>query len=151
MKYRVSKPVPDARSFTCGVVLPDTFYRVIELTRYNGAALEGFESRGYTVEELDDDDKTLPGLYQEVTGLRVTDDSALGVADRASGLTELSAAPPGYQDPAKQVGIPRAERIKRGMTKVNPAQEAQGRKIAQNSLAAQNALEGTRSRLAKAA
>lgn len=149
MKYRIEKPEDDARAFSHGIVLPDGFYRVVELTRYNGKALEGMESRGYLVTELEDEDKTVPGLYYAATGQRVTDESALGVMDKDSGIGELEPAGPGYVDPAKMVGMPRKERVKRGILKVSAKDAEQGRRIQRESLAAQVEEAAVKNRLSK--
>jgi hypothetical protein len=83
MKYKVSKASDDGRYSTFGYMLPDGYYRVIGLTRFNGEQLLGFEKLGYVVEELPEDDATLAGLYQASTGQRVVDSTVADASMRS--------------------------------------------------------------------
>ena len=135
MKYRISKPAYDSRAFTHGLVLPDGFSRVVELTRHNGDILVSMERRGYLVEELDEKDKTLTGLYFEGSGDRVTDASALAVTDDPA-KNELVRASADYEDPARYAGMPKAElyRRKRPDIKIRDVNDARGARIRRESL-----------------
>lgn len=140
MKYRISKRDDDGRAFTYGVVLPDSFYRVMELTRFNGDIIAGFEARGYLVEELADDDTTPCGLYFGETQQRVTDESAMAYSDPEAPDRRLVLLKPEEIDPAKWHGMPKDERRRRRVGSVPRGQtvaDAIGAKIQRSSLQAQ--------------
>lgn len=133
MKYRISKVADDSRSGVCGIVLPDGFERIMDLTRYNGRNLLHAESCGYTVEELPDDDVTPSGLYWLATGKRVTDRSALSFFDKRPGSPEApEEAPKDYLDPASLLGLPpdkKAVKLGRAAKRADPSGVARGQRI----------------------
>jgi hypothetical protein len=136
MKYRIDKPADDSRAFIAGIVLPDGFFRIIDLTRYNGDNILHMEKEGYQVVELPEDDDHLTGLYELGTHRRITDDSALAHADmRVQG--QLAEAPATYVDPASYLGMPpdkKAAKLGRKPRRADPASAARGEKIAREGL-----------------
>ena len=140
MKVRIAKRQDDGRSFTYGVVLPDGFYRVMELSRFNGDIIAGFEQRGYEVTEMDDEDGTLPGLYFAEADQRVEDNSALAYVDPEAPDRRLIPRKAEEMDQAKWIGMPKDERRRRkiGQTpRGSVAHEEIGARIAKSSLQAQ--------------
>lgn len=76
MKYKLYKAVDDGRLYTASIVLPDGFYRIMQLTRDNHKNLEtAVAQRGYIVEELPDNDKRKCGIYSEWDDKRCTEAS----------------------------------------------------------------------------
>ena len=137
MKYRIDKPADDSRAFMAGIVLPDGFYRIVELTRYNGDNILHMEKLGYLVTEMPEDDDHPTGLYEIGTHRRITDDSALAHADmRVQG--QLAEAPATYVDPASYLGMPpdkKAAKLGRKPRRPDPASVERGKKIAREGLA----------------
>jgi len=135
MKYRISKIAPDSRVSTCGVVLPDGCYRILDMTRWNGRNLEVLAKVGYIVEELAEADRTPSGLYSEETGLRITDDSGMAKADMKG---EHAEAPADYKDKATYLGMPadvKAKRLGKVAPRRDPASVTRAQRITQGALA----------------
>lgn len=113
MKYRLYKSRYDRRIMTHGIILPDGFFRIFEMTRHNGRHIESMIARGYTVEEEETD--TAPcGIYDEETGERVTDASVLAALDGGGRAALVFLTPEqAYNDPMATVGLPKSA-FKRG-------------------------------------
>lgn len=112
MKYRLYKPRYDSRLMTAGVVFPDGFYRIFEMTRWNGRGVDALLNRGYAIEE---DDSELPcGIYDELTNERVTDASVIAAIDNGGrqALQFIRKDDP-YDDPMTTLGMPKSA-FKRG-------------------------------------
>ncbi len=73
MNYLIKKGRNDTRNNTCGVYLPDGFFRVINLTLQNRHRIEGVRDYGYGLFETD----MAPGLYEEQTNLPVEEGSVV--------------------------------------------------------------------------
>jgi hypothetical protein len=101
MRYLITKPVPDQRSVVAGVVMPDGFYRIMDMTRENAHVFEWLNNRGWDTEEYEGD---LPsGIYLEADDVRYTTESVMGTTDVGSGVS-LQKAPVAYVDPTKWIG-----------------------------------------------
>jgi hypothetical protein len=120
MRYVVTKPEFDNRSVTHGVILPDGYYRIIELTRSNGVNIESLANRGYDVDEYEGD--LPPGLYGEADDVRYTDESVIEALGMNDG-TPPKRAPADYEDPTRTLGLPGIVGRQKP-TKVVPAKKA---------------------------
>ena len=114
MKYIVYKTKPDNMFHTHGVLLPDGYYRVFEMTRWNGRNVESLQNRGYVIEEETQGLKC--GLYDEITNRRCDETSVTGSLDATSGVSvkHLPDDAPEF-DPCATLGMPDAM-FKRGFT-----------------------------------
>lgn len=104
MKYKVQKREFDGRVWTHGILIPDGFYRVMQMTRHNHRNILSMEARGYMVTECDDDE-SLCGIYEENSDRRCTDESVYKV---------MGAKPNGINADAKLVYVTK------GMNYVDP-------------------------------
>lgn len=66
-KYLIRKDDYDGRVYTHGVLLPDGYFRVMNLNLNNRRHLESMVKRGYSVSE---EKQMRAGLYEEGTGKR---------------------------------------------------------------------------------
>lgn len=112
MKYIVYKTKPDNLFYTHGILLPDGYFRVFEMTRYNGKNVESLQNRGYVIEEETDGRKC--GLYDEMTLMRMDEDSVIASLDPVMRV-EARALPDDAPevDPCATLGMPDAM-FKRG-------------------------------------
>lgn len=112
MKYRLYKPRYDGRLMTRGLVFPDGFFRIFEMTRWNGTHIDALLARGYVVEEEDSD---LPcGIYDEETSERVTDASVVAAIDSGGRQAlQFIRKDDKYDDPMATLGMPKSQ-FKRG-------------------------------------
>jgi hypothetical protein len=112
MRYIVFKERPDSLFHCDGVFLPDGYYRVFELTKYNAGKIESLERRGYVLQEETDGRKC--GLYDEDTGQRVDEDSVRGALDPGTGMAIKYLADDAPEvDPMATMGMP-PELFRRG-------------------------------------
>jgi hypothetical protein len=97
---------------TSGIVLPDGYFRILDMTRENAHIFEWLENRDYIVEEYVGDQPD--GLYREDDGKRYTTESVMAACDLTANQVAKLAAPT-YVDPAKSVGLamaPRRSKVK---------------------------------------
>lgn len=105
MKYIAYKPQGDSLFFCHGIFLPDGYFRVFEMTRWNGKNVESMQNRGYQIEEEEEGRKC--GLYHEASGKRVDEASVVGALDLRSGVQVrfLDDDAP-EEDPLATLGMP---------------------------------------------
>ena len=104
MFYRISKAYDDQCAMSHGYVMPDGYYRIVEVTLHNAEVLRAVASRGWRVEDYTGEQ--VSGLYRESDDMLVDQWSALERSiypDR-----EVRAPAANYIDPGLTVGMPPA-------------------------------------------